>query len=144
MDGAVAFLTFNRPEARNAMTWEMYDALADACDRVDADAGMRVFVIRGAGEAFVAGTDIASSRTSAPRPTVSPTSAGWNAIIDRLERVAGATIAAGAGRRRRRRLRDRAGLRSAGVHAGAPVRRADCPHARQLSVGGQSARGSST
>ena len=38
VDGAVAFLTFNRPEARNAMTWEMYEALVEACDRVDADA----------------------------------------------------------------------------------------------------------
>ena len=59
-DGPIAILTFNRPEARNAMTWEMYDALVDACDRVDADAAVRVFVLRGAGgKAFVAGTDIA-------------------------------------------------------------------------------------
>jgi enoyl-CoA hydratase/carnithine racemase len=28
--GPVASLTFNRPEARNAMTWAMYQALADA------------------------------------------------------------------------------------------------------------------
>ena len=37
IDGRIAFLTFNRPEARNAMTWAMYDALAAACDEVDAD-----------------------------------------------------------------------------------------------------------
>ena len=37
-DGPLAILTFNRPEARNAMTWEMYKALVDACDRVDDDA----------------------------------------------------------------------------------------------------------
>ena len=36
-DGPVAFLTFNRPEARNALTWAMYDALVEACERVDAD-----------------------------------------------------------------------------------------------------------
>ena len=53
-DGPLAILTFNRPEARNAMTWEMYQALVDACDRVDADAGIRVLVLRGAGgKAFV-------------------------------------------------------------------------------------------
>ena len=46
---SLAVLTFNRPEARNAMTWEMYQALVDACDRVDADAGIRVLVLRGAG-----------------------------------------------------------------------------------------------
>ena len=57
-EGRVAFLTFNRPAARNAMTWPMYDALAEACDLVDADPGIRVFVLTGAGEAFVAGTDI--------------------------------------------------------------------------------------
>lgn len=58
-DGAVATLTFNRPEARNAMTWEMYEALGDACDRVDTDDDIRVLVVRGAGEkAFVSGTDI--------------------------------------------------------------------------------------
>jgi enoyl-CoA hydratase/carnithine racemase len=58
-DGAVAILTFNRPEARNAMTWEMYEALGETCDRVDADDDIRVLVVRGAGEkAFVSGTDI--------------------------------------------------------------------------------------
>src|SRR5712672_3143901 len=59
-DGPIATLTFNRPEARNAMTWEMYEALVDACDRVDRDAAIRVLICRGAGgKAFVAGTDIA-------------------------------------------------------------------------------------
>src|SRR5262245_16913929 len=58
IEGPIAFLTFNRPEARNAMTWEMYEALVEACDRVDAAAAVRVFVLRGAGKAFVAGTDI--------------------------------------------------------------------------------------
>src|SRR6185369_17830359 len=58
-DGAVAVLTFNRPEARNAMTWEMYEALGATCERVDADDSIRVLVLRGAGDkAFVSGTDI--------------------------------------------------------------------------------------
>ncbi len=58
-DGPIATLTFNRPEARNAMTWEMYGALAAACDRVDEDDSIRVFILRGAGgKAFIAGTDI--------------------------------------------------------------------------------------
>jgi enoyl-CoA hydratase/carnithine racemase len=57
--GPVAFITFNRPEARNAMTWEMYEALYERCEEVDADDEVRVLVLRGAGEkAFVAGTDI--------------------------------------------------------------------------------------
>lgn len=57
--GATALITFDRPAARNAMTWEMYQALYDACERIDADDGVRVAVLRGAGgESFVAGTDI--------------------------------------------------------------------------------------
>ncbi len=57
--GSTAFVTFNRPEARNAMTWEMYEALYGCCEEVDADEEVRVVVLRGAGDrAFVAGTDI--------------------------------------------------------------------------------------
>lgn len=58
-DGAVATVTFNRPHARNAMTWAMYQGLYEACEAVDADDDLRVLVLRGAGgKAFVAGTDI--------------------------------------------------------------------------------------
>src|SRR5258706_5721334 len=58
-DGPVVTLTFNRPEARNALTWDMYDRLLQVCEEVDADDSVRVLVLRGAGgKAFVAGTDI--------------------------------------------------------------------------------------
>ena len=58
-DGPVVTLTFNRPEARNAMTWDMYERLNQTCEEVDADDSIRVFVLKGAGgKAFVAGTDI--------------------------------------------------------------------------------------
>lgn len=58
-DGVLT-VTFNRPEARNAMTWDMYMGLAEACERADADDAIRVMVMQGAGDkAFVAGTDIA-------------------------------------------------------------------------------------
>ena len=59
-EGAIVTLTFNRPEARNAMTWDMYRRLGEVCDEVDRDDAVRVLVLRGAGgKAFVAGTDIA-------------------------------------------------------------------------------------
>jgi enoyl-CoA hydratase/carnithine racemase len=57
--GPAAWVTFNRPEAHNAMTFAMYESLFEACEEVDADEELRVLVLRGAGEkAFVAGTDI--------------------------------------------------------------------------------------
>jgi len=58
-DGPVMTLTFNRPEAHNALTWNMYDRLYETCEEVDRDDSVRVLVLRGAGgKAFVAGTDI--------------------------------------------------------------------------------------
>ena len=58
-EGPIVTLTFNRPEARNAMTWGMYQRLYEVCEEVDADDAIRVLVLKGAGgKAFVAGTDI--------------------------------------------------------------------------------------
>ncbi len=54
---SIGTLTFNRPQSRNALTWDMYDALARACDAASAP-GVRVLIIRGEGGAFAAGTDI--------------------------------------------------------------------------------------
>jgi enoyl-CoA hydratase len=94
VDGPIAFLTFNRPEARNAMTWEMYEALMEACERVDADRNVRVFVLRGAGgKAFVSGTDIGQFTGFSTREDVVGYEARLDAVIDRLERVRAATIA---------------------------------------------------
>jgi enoyl-CoA hydratase/carnithine racemase len=56
--GATAVITFDRPSARNAMTWRMYQELDEALDRVAANADTRVALFRGAGGHFVAGTDI--------------------------------------------------------------------------------------
>jgi enoyl-CoA hydratase/carnithine racemase len=62
-DGAVATLTFDRPQARNAMTWTMYRQLTEACERIASDSQVRVAILRGAGgKAFIAGTDIAQFR----------------------------------------------------------------------------------
>src|SRR5262245_62384749 len=93
-NGALAILTFNRPDARNAMTWEMYDALVEACERVDRDAGIRVLVVRGAGgRAFVAGTDIQQFRSFHDREDGLKYEERLDHVLDRLERVAKPTIA---------------------------------------------------
>jgi len=59
VSGGVAKITINRPEARNACTFEMYEKLAQACEAVNADDSIKVLIVTGAGEkAFSAGTDI--------------------------------------------------------------------------------------
>lgn len=59
VEQGVATVTFNRPQARNAMTWAMYQQLNRHCDHFKADPQVRAVVFRGAGgQAFVAGTDI--------------------------------------------------------------------------------------
>jgi enoyl-CoA hydratase/carnithine racemase len=55
----VASVLFDRPAARNAMTWAMYERLNAICEQLKADSSVRVVTFRGAGgQAFVAGTDI--------------------------------------------------------------------------------------
>src|SRR5271156_1221135 len=61
----VAKIVFDRPIARNAMTWAMYDQLVTACSNIAADADVRVATFRGVGGAFVAGTDIRQFQTFA-------------------------------------------------------------------------------
>lgn len=58
-DGPVLHVELANPPRRNALTWEMYDELQKLCVAARTDADLRVVVLRGAGEAFAAGTDIA-------------------------------------------------------------------------------------
>ena len=58
IDGPVARVTFDRPAAKNAMTFAMYAQLGEVCDQLAARNDLRAIVFRGAGGAFVAGTDI--------------------------------------------------------------------------------------
>ena len=58
-DDCIGRITFNRPQARNAFTFAMYERLAAICEEVNADHAIKVLVLRGAGDkAFAAGTDI--------------------------------------------------------------------------------------
>lgn len=93
--GAVAWVTFNRPEARNAMTWAMYDALVRVCEHVAERDDLRVLVLTGAGEkAFVAGTDIGQFLTfSGPQDAIDYESR-MEKVITTLETLPRPTIAA--------------------------------------------------
>jgi enoyl-CoA hydratase/carnithine racemase len=57
-------VVFNRPQARNALTFAMYERLAEICEGIDEKSDVRALVISGAGgKAFAAGTDIGQFRS---------------------------------------------------------------------------------
>jgi enoyl-CoA hydratase len=89
---SVAIVTLNRPEARNALTWEMYDALIEACEAAETNESVRVLIIRGAGGAFSAGTDIGQFKDFDGADGVAYEKR-LDAVIDRIERLPLITIA---------------------------------------------------
>jgi enoyl-CoA hydratase/carnithine racemase len=59
----IGLVTFNRPQARNALTFGMYDRLAEICSGITLGGPVKVLILTGAGgKAFAAGTDIAQFR----------------------------------------------------------------------------------
>ena len=59
IDGGVGWITLNQPERRNAVSLDMWEGLGDVAEAFEADADVRVVVIRGAGgRSFAAGADI--------------------------------------------------------------------------------------
>ncbi|HEY6234240.1 MAG TPA: enoyl-CoA hydratase/isomerase family protein, partial [Candidatus Elarobacter sp.] len=62
LGGGVLTLTFDRPEARNALTPEMLDALVAGFDEAERDVTMRALVLRAAGPSFCAGGDFGGIR----------------------------------------------------------------------------------
>src|SRR5258705_14000101 len=56
--GHIAILTLNRPEARNAISPELSQAMAGLLDAIEADDELRAVVLTGAGEVFSAGADL--------------------------------------------------------------------------------------
>jgi len=92
--GDVVWLTFNRPDARNAMTFAMYERMAEVAGEVDADRSVRALVLTGAGGAFVAGTDISQFREFTRNEDALEYEARMDAWLSALERVRVPTIAA--------------------------------------------------
>ncbi|MDU0954481.1 MAG: enoyl-CoA hydratase-related protein, partial [Bradyrhizobium sp.] len=63
VDDGIAKITFNRPQARNAMTFAMYDQMASICEAINADRSIKALILTGAGDkAFASGTDISQFR----------------------------------------------------------------------------------
>jgi enoyl-CoA hydratase len=90
---SVALLTLNRPDALNALSPELLEALSGRLAEVEADSKLRALVVTGAGRAFVAGADITVMTKMTP---LEATAFSKNAheIFERLENLPIPTIAA--------------------------------------------------
>ncbi|GAA3732145.1 enoyl-CoA hydratase/carnithine racemase [Spinactinospora alkalitolerans] len=94
-EGPVLTVTFNRPEARNAMTWDMYEGLYAACETADGDDAVRAMLLRGAGSAaFVAGTDISQFTEFTTGADGIAYEEKITRVVSRLETVRVPTVAA--------------------------------------------------
>ena len=136
--GDIGWITFNRPQARNALTFAMYEGLAEICGRVGQTREVKALVITGAGDkAFAAGTDIAQFQDvqgrrgrhrlraqDRPHP-------GHHRTLHRAHHRCHRRLL------HRRRGGDRGGLRPQARHHQRPVRLSHRPHAGQLPVDGQ-------
>jgi len=97
-EGGIAWVVIDRPEARNAMTFAMWERLRDVAGELDADPQVRVVVFTGAGgEAFVAGTDIAEFRAFDGADDGVAYEKRIDAVIGALDAIRVPTIAAIAG-----------------------------------------------
>src|SRR5215813_13587364 len=95
VNSGIAWLTFNRPEARNAMTFSMYQRLEEACGQVNGDSSVRVMILRGAGgKSFVSGTDISQFRDFTTREHAIAYESTMDRVFNALEDVQVPTIAA--------------------------------------------------
>ena len=91
----VAYLTFNRPQARNALTFAMYDRLAEICEQADRDRSIHAMLLTGAGDkAFAAGTDISQFRAFDKEQDALDYEARIDRVLGALERCRVPTIAA--------------------------------------------------
>jgi enoyl-CoA hydratase len=94
----VGRITFNRPEARNAFTFRMYERLGEICRQAEGDSSVRVLVLTGAGEkAFAAGTDISEFKAFSTAEDALDYEARIDHVLSALERSPVPSIAAIAG-----------------------------------------------
>jgi enoyl-CoA hydratase/carnithine racemase len=91
----VGRITFNRPEARNAFTFRMYERLAEICKQSSADPAIRVLVLSGVDEtSFAAGTDISEFKKWSSAQDALDYEVRINGLLDGIERIPIPTVAA--------------------------------------------------
>jgi enoyl-CoA hydratase/carnithine racemase len=94
VNGAVATMIFDRPHARNAMTWQMYDALLEHCVQLQTLENIRAVVLRGKGGAsFIAGSDISQFQSFRTAEHGVAYEAKMEHYLDALARIPAPTVA---------------------------------------------------
>ena len=93
--GDIGWITFNRPQQRNALTFAMYEGLAEICGKLAESRDVKALVITGAGDkAFAAGTDIAQFQSFKDGEDGIAYERKMDRILDLIERCAVPTVAA--------------------------------------------------
>lgn len=91
----IGYVTFNRPQARNALTFAMYERLAEICNLANDDRSIKALLLTGAGDkAFAAGTDISQFRAFDKPQDALDYEARIDRVLGALERCRVPTIAA--------------------------------------------------
>lgn len=94
----ILWVTLNRPQARNALTFAMYERLGELAAEINGDDSIRCLVITGAGgKAFAAGTDISQFRAFETEEDALAYEGRMDRVLGALESVRVPTIAAIAG-----------------------------------------------
>jgi len=91
--GGVAWVTLNRPQARNALSLALMAALDDELARIAEDPGTKVVVLAGAGPAFCAGHDLRELRARPDRSAYEQTFAACSRLMLRIVRLPKPVIA---------------------------------------------------
>jgi enoyl-CoA hydratase len=95
LEDGIGRIIFNRPQARNAFTFAMYERLAEICERANSDRSIKVLLLRGAGQkAFAAGTDINQFRAFKTPQDALDYENRIDRVLGTLERCRVPTIAA--------------------------------------------------
>jgi enoyl-CoA hydratase/carnithine racemase len=88
-------ITFNRPQARNALTFPMYERLAEICEAANSDDSLKVLILTGAGDkAFASGTDINQFRAFKTPEDALAYESRIDRVLGKLEQCRVPTIAA--------------------------------------------------
>ncbi|PRX46678.1 enoyl-CoA hydratase [Prauserella shujinwangii] len=92
LDDGVGTVTLNRPERRNALSWQLIEDLLAALRRARTAEGLRVLVLTGAGDDFCVGADLARVGSESARDQETRTLRGRSVADDRERLAVASTV----------------------------------------------------